>query len=98
MHINFNAIVEAAWHAYDSSRAVRSITDISAMVSTNHVFRLRLEDDTMVIAKVSYFGTYEDFIEDHSLINALANNLPEPFDNILSRSLLHKNELYTYRH
>ena len=47
----------------------------------------------MVIAKVSYFGTYEDFVEDHSLINALANNLPEPFDNILSRSLLHKNEL-----
>ena len=98
MHIKFNAIVKAAWHAYDSSRGVRSITDISAMVSTNHVFRLRLEDDTMVIAKVSYFGTYEDFVEDHSLINALANNLPEPFDNILSRSLLHKNELYTYRY
>ncbi|MBJ68059.1 MAG: hypothetical protein CME28_08645 [Gemmatimonadetes bacterium] len=98
MHINFNSIVEAAWYAYDSSRAVQSITDISAMVSTNHVFRLRLEDDTMVIAKFSYFGTYEDFVEDHSLINALANNLPEPFDNILSRSLLRKNEIFTYRH
>ena len=98
MHINFNAIVQAAWQEYDSSRAVRSIRDISAMVSTNHVFRLRLEDETTVIAKFSYFGTYEDFVEDHSLINALANNLPEPYDNVLSRSLLRKNELFTYRH
>lgn len=98
MHINFNAIVEAAWYTYDPSRVVQSISDISAMVSTNHVFRLRLEDETMVIAKFSYFGTYEDFVEDHSLINALANNLPEPYDNFLSRSLLHKNTLFTYRH
>jgi Ser/Thr protein kinase RdoA (MazF antagonist) len=98
MHIDFNSIVEAAWYDYDPSRAVRSISDISAMVSTNHVFRLRLEDETTVIAKFSYFGTYEDFVEDHSLINALANNLPEPYDNVLSRSLLRKNGLFTYRH
>ncbi len=98
MHIDFNAIVEAAWYEYDPSRTVLSINDISAMVSTNHVFRLRLEDETKIIAKFSYFGTYDDFVEDHSLINALANNLPEPYDNFLSRSLLRKNQLFTYRH
>lgn len=98
MHIDFIAIVEAAWQEYDPSRTVLSINDISAMVSTNHVFRLRLEDETKIIAKFSYFGTYDDFVEDHSLINALANNLPEPYDNFLSRSLLRKNQLFTYRH
>jgi Ser/Thr protein kinase RdoA (MazF antagonist) len=98
MQIDFIAIVEAAWREYDSSRSVLSINDISAMVSTNHVFRLRLEDESVVIAKFSYFGTYEDFLEDHSLINALANNLPAPYDQFLSRSLLKKNQLFTYRH
>ena len=98
MQIDFIAIVEAAWREYDSSRSVLSINDISAMVSTNHVFRLRLEDESVVIAKFYYFGTYEDFLEDHSLINALANNLPAPYDQFLSRSLLKKNQLFTYRH
>ena len=98
MQIDFISIVEAAWHDYDPSRTVSSISDISAKVSTNHVFRLRFDDDSVVIAKFSYFGTYEDFLEDHSLINALANNLPAPYDQFLSRSLLKKNRLFTYRH
>ncbi|HIG57480.1 MAG TPA: hypothetical protein EYG11_09385 [Candidatus Latescibacteria bacterium] len=98
MQIDFIAIVEAAWQDYDPSRTVLSINDISAMVSTNHVFRLRLDDESVIIAKFSFFGTYEDFLEDHSLINALANNLPAPYDQLLSRSLLKKNQLFTYRH
>ena len=98
MQIDFISIVEAAWYDYDPSRSVLSINDISAMVSTNHVFRVRLDDESVVIAKFSYFGTYEDFVEDHSLINALANNLPAPYDQLLSRSLLKKNQLFTYHH
>ena len=98
MRIDFISIIEDAWQDYDPSRDVLSINDISAMVSTNHVFRLRLDDDTVIIAKFTYFGTYEDFLEDHSLINALANNLPTPYDQFLSRSLLKKNQLFTYRH
>jgi Ser/Thr protein kinase RdoA (MazF antagonist) len=98
MQIDFIAIVEAAWQDYDPSRTVLSINDISAMVSTNHVFRLRLDDESVIIAKFSFFGTFEDFLEDHSLINALANNLPAPYDQLLSRSLLKKNQLFTYHH
>ena len=98
MQIDFISIVEAAWQDCDPSRTVSSISDISAKLSTNHVFRLRLDDDSVVIAKFSYFGTYEDFLEDHSLINALANNLPAPYDQFLSRSLLKKNRLFIYRH
>lgn len=95
--VNFDNIIRHAWEDYDVSRAVVSITDISARVSTNHVFRVKLEDD-MVIAKLSYFGKYEHFVEDHTLINALANNLYAPYDRFLARSLMKGNHLYTYRH
>lgn len=98
VQIDFLDIVAKAWQDYDSTRPVYSVDDISVLVSTNHVFRVRLQNGDLVVAKLSYFGRYEHFVEDHSLINALANNLPAPFDKFLSRSLLKKNQLYTYRH
>jgi len=67
------------------------------MVSTNHVYRIKFEDKSFVIAKLSYFGKYEHFIEDHTIINALSNNLPHPFDHCLARSLIKGNTLYVHR-
>lgn len=96
--INFNTIVEEAWADYDHSRPIRSVVDISAMVSTNHVFRVTLTDGDSVIAKLSYFGKFEHFKEDHSIINALATNLSHPFENVLARSLTKANEVYIYRY
>ncbi|GAB4418497.1 MAG: hypothetical protein OHK0039_29990 [Bacteroidia bacterium] len=96
--IDFSGIVEAAWQAYDVSREISSITDISARVSTNHVYKIAFRDKTFVIAKLSYFGQYEHFLEDHTIINVLANNLPAPFERFLARSLIKGNELFTYRH
>ncbi|MFY0652120.1 MAG: hypothetical protein JXQ96_08815 [Cyclobacteriaceae bacterium] len=97
-HINFNSIVEMAWKDYDASRPIRSVSDISAMVSTNHVFSVKLENGDTIIAKLSYFGRFEHFKEDHSIINALATNLTDPFENFLARSLTKANEVYTYRY
>ncbi len=98
-NFNFEKIVEAAWHDYDASMKISGIEDISARVSTNHVFLVRFEDDDPpVIAKLSYFGKYEHFLEDHTLINVLANNLKSPFNNFLSRSLMKGEKVYTYRH
>ncbi len=96
--INFLSIVEEAWNDYDSSRPIQSVVDVSAMVSTNHVFNVKLENGDFVIAKLSYFGKYEHFKEDHSIINALATNLPDPFDTFLARSLTKNSEVYTYRY
>jgi hypothetical protein len=95
--IDFTNIIREAWHKYDSSRPIQSVSDISALVSTNHVFRVKLESDDVVIAKLSYFGKFGHFKEDHSIINALANNLPSPFQNFLARSLVKANEVYTFR-
>lgn len=96
--IDFENIIQQAWQNYDASRRVASITDISAKVSTNLVFRVKLDNDDMVIAKLSYFGRYEHFVEDHTLINALANNLNVPYDRFLARSLMKGHSLYTYKY
>lgn len=96
--IDFSKIVEEAWLDYDSSRIIRSIEDISAKVSTNHVYRIKFEDGDFIIGKLSYFGKFEDFVEDHSIINALATNLPSPFENFLAKSLTKYGQLYTYRY
>lgn len=95
---DFISIVKNAWQNYDQSRIIKSVRDISANVSTNHVYRIDFEGHQPVIAKLSYFGYYEHFVEDHTIINSLANNLPSPYENLLSRSLFKGNNLYVYRH
>lgn len=95
--IDFLTIIRYAWMAYDATRVIKSISDISAKVSTNHVYKIVFEDGDFVIAKLSYFGRYEHFVEDHTIINVLANNLPAPFDNFLARSLMKGNTLFVHR-
>lgn len=95
--IDFTAIVKEAWQAYDKTREIIRIVDISAKVSTNHVYRVTFKDKSFIIAKLSYYGQYEHFVEDHSIINSLSNNLPAPFENVLARSLMKGNELFVYR-
>lgn len=95
---DFIKIVKDAWQNYDQSRTIKSVSDISANVSTNHVYRIDFEGHQPVIAKLSYFGYYEHFVEDHTIINSVANNLPSPYENLLSRSLMKGNNLYIYRH
>lgn len=94
---DFITIVKYAWIEYDSSRKVQQITDISAKVSTNHVYKIDLVDKSFVIAKLSHFGKFEDFVEDHTIVNVLSNNLIYPFEAILSRSLMKSNHIFIHR-
>lgn len=96
--IDFLKIIQLAWQNYDASRTIRSVDDISAKVSTNHVYKITFEDNGFIIAKLSYFGRHEHFVEDHTIINSLSNNLPYPYENVLSRSLMKGNQLYVYRY
>ena len=68
------------------------------MVSTNHVYKVTFTDEDFIIAKLSTFGKYEHFKEDHRIIHSLSNNLLYPFENLLAKSLLKNNRVYTYRH
>jgi hypothetical protein len=96
--IDFTEIVKEAWQAYDKTREIKRIVDISAKVSTNHVYRITFADDSIIIGKLSYFGAYEHFVEDHSIINSLSNNLPAPFENFMARSLAKGDKLFVYRY
>lgn len=95
---DYPAIIRKAWAGFDISSSVKTVEDISARVSTNHVFRVTLDNDDVVIAKLSYFGKYENFKEDHRIIQTFANNLLYPFENVLARSLVKNNQVYTYRY
>ena len=96
--LDYTFILKKAWEGYDDSKSIKEIEDISAMVSTNHVFRITFHDDDIIIAKLSYFGKYENFKEDHRIIHSLSNNLLYPFENLLAKSLLKNNRVYVYRH
>lgn len=95
--MDFITIIKYAWYAYDSTRPIDRINDISAMVSTNHVYKIRLIDGNTIIAKLSYFGKFEHFVEDHTIINVMSNNLPVRYENFLSRSLMKSNQLFVHR-
>jgi Ser/Thr protein kinase RdoA (MazF antagonist) len=95
---NYTEILKAAWKGYDPSRTIKTIEDISPMVSTNHVYKVTFTDDDFIIAKLSTFGKYEHFKEDHRIIHSMSNNLLYPFENLLAKNLLKNNRVYTYRH
>lgn len=61
-------LTERAWQLFGDPRAIVEIQDASAKVSTNHVYRLMLEDQSELYAKVSSFGSYIHFRQDHVLI------------------------------
>lgn len=95
-YLNFSEIIRDAWRQYDPSRKVRNVVDISAMVSTNHVFRVKFFDGGFVIAKCSFYGKFRHFKEDHTIIHELSDSLRPPFDHFLARSLMKDGEVYTY--
>ena len=58
-----------AWAAYGDTRRMVTLIEVSAKVSTNRVYRLQLDDGGSVIAKVSSYGSYFLFREDHDRIH-----------------------------
>lgn len=96
--VNYDAIIKQGWYSYNPKRIIAEIQDVSANVSTNKVFKITFEDSTFVMVKVSNFGSYENFKEDHEIINVLANNLEYPYDLFLSSSLMKDNKLFIYKY
>jgi len=91
-------IIRQAWEEFDDRNKIKGIYDVSAHVSTNQVYKVSFYDRKPVFAKLSDYGKFEHFKEDHIIINNLANNLEEPYENFLARSLVKRNDLYIYRY
>jgi hypothetical protein len=67
--------VRELWSALEDPRTVVSSIEVSANVSTNRVFLLRLSDDTRLFAKVSNYGSAFLFREDHDRVLRLRKGL-----------------------
>lgn len=96
--LNHKLIIKQAWEEFDDRHEVKNIFDVSANVSTNHVYKVSFYEREPVFAKISEYGKFEHFKEDHVIINNMANNLESPYDNFLARSLTKRNELFIYRY
>ena len=58
-------LVATAWSEYDATRTIDHLVEVSAHVSTNRVFRVVFTDSTHIVAKISSYGSYFLFAEDH---------------------------------
>ena len=64
-----------AWKTYGDPRSIVTVVEVSAKVSTNRVYRLHLDDGRSVVAKVSSYGSYFLFREDHDRIHRTSDLL-----------------------
>ncbi len=80
--------VRELWSTLHDPRTVVSSVEVSANVSTNRVFLLRLNDDTHLFAKVSNYGSAFLFREDHDRVLRLRKGLAGTrFQNFLAAPL-----------
>ncbi|KOH46376.1 aminoglycoside phosphotransferase/kinase family protein [Sunxiuqinia dokdonensis] len=96
--LDYFQIIRRAWAEFDDRHEIKGIYDVSAHVSTNQVYKISFYDRQPVFAKLSEYGNFEHFKEDHVIINNLANNLEAPYENFLARSLVKRNDLFIYRY
>lgn len=93
------AVVEQAWTKYGDRRAIVSIKDISASVSTNRVFNVTLEGGHEVIAKTTVYGSYVHFRQDHRIIQQWIRRLADTRyrDFLASVCLKEDGEVFTVK-
>jgi hypothetical protein len=65
------ALIERAWADFGGTDRIVGTTELSAMVSTNRVHRMYLADGRTLVAKVSSYGSFFLFAEDHDRIHRL---------------------------
>ena len=91
------SVLRSAWEAYGDPRAVTSIDELSAMVSTNRVYRLGLDDGTHIIAKSSNYGSFFLFAEDHERLHRASQLLQGgPYESFLASVLTAEGRPYLW--
>jgi hypothetical protein len=89
-------IVRELWSTLGDPRKVLSTVEVSANVSTNRVFLLRLNDDTRLFAKVSNYGSGFLFREDHDRVERLCRGLADTrWSNFLAKPVLKDGRVHT---
>lgn len=91
------SLVAGAWRALGDYRAIVSCREVSAKVTTNRVYDLRLEDGKHVIAKTSSYGNYVHFRQDHQLIHQWSQLLHGRHQNFLAHVVLKDGKVFCHR-
>ena len=95
--INAEQVVRLAWADYGDPRTINEIVEVSAHVSTNHVFRLHFNDGSHVVGKVSSYGSYFLFAEDHDRLFKLVHSLSNTrWSGFLAQVLPRDGRAYTW--
>lgn len=95
--VRHRAVVEAAWSDYGDPRSVVDVSELSAMVSTNRVYRLHLDDASSVVAKVSNYGSFFLFAEDHDRLHRCNRLLADGrFEHFLANALTRDGRPYIW--
>jgi len=95
--IDAERIVRLAWADYGDPRTISDVVEVSAHVSTNHVFRLHLNDGSHVVGKVSSYGSYFLFAEDHDRLFKLVQSLSNSrWSRFLAQVLPRDGRAYTW--
>jgi hypothetical protein len=95
--VHNQGLIAQAWAKFGDRRPIVDIREVSAQVSTNHVYRLTLTDDTSIIAKLSSYGSYFLFLEDHDRLHRLTVLLRgSRWEGFLADSLLIGDRPFTF--
>ncbi|MFT3927969.1 MAG: hypothetical protein QM778_35905 [Myxococcales bacterium] len=90
-------ILHAAWHELGREDPIVSSIETSAGVSTNRVYRLLLESGRSAFAKVSSYGSYVHFRQDHARIRQWITLLQHTsYASFMAPVLLKNGEVFTY--
>jgi Ser/Thr protein kinase RdoA (MazF antagonist) len=89
--------VRQAWAAYGDPRSITTIRETSSSVSTNRVFRVGLDDDSHIVSKVSAYGSYFLFAEDHDRLYRCTQQLADTrFSGLLANVLGRDGRAFTW--
>jgi len=90
-------LVATAWSEYDATRTIDHLVEVSAHVSTNRVFRVVFTDSTHIVAKISSYGSYFLFAEDHDRLFTSAQLLRGTrWEGFLAEVLPRDDHAYTW--
>ena len=91
-------IIPAAWEAFGAPQRLVEVVEISAEVSTNNVYRVVLSDNKELIAKVSSYGSYVHFRQDHEIIHQWSVQLSGTrYRDFLAPIVLCDGKVFTFR-
>jgi len=91
------SILYEAWEAYSDNRRISTVEHVRTFVSTNRVYRLRLSDGTSIVAKVSSYGSYYFFREDHDRIHQWYKLLQHTYySDLLADAFLKEDRIFTH--